>query len=100
MRLVIDIPDTLKKLVDENDLKTLSHAMWQSIMIDAIKNGTPLPVKHNGIVDLKLVKWEFDDAILEEAEKTGKVRATSDEIAKILSKVPTIISWTKSEEDE
>ena len=42
MKLIIDIPDTLKNIADEADIKTFSHFMWSVQLMDAIKNGTPL----------------------------------------------------------
>ena len=62
-----------------------------SIPESCIAFGTLLPKGHRGIVDLKSVQWALDDAILEEAQRTGQVRATHDEIANILKTVPTII---------
>lgn len=50
----------------------------------------PVP-PHGRLICDREVKWAFDDAIMTEAQQTGKVRATSDEIAKIISSVPTII---------
>ncbi len=37
------------------------------------------------------LKWAFDDAILEEAKLTGSVRATSNEVARVLESVRTIV---------
>jgi len=50
-----------------------------------------MPVNTRGLVSLKDVKWAFDFAIMEEAKTTGKVRATSNEIATVLSNVPILI---------
>lgn len=46
---------------------------------------------HLRLVWDKHVIETFTDAILAEAEKTGKVRATSNEIIAVVSAVPTII---------
>ena len=51
MEIVINISETLKKIADEEDIKTFSHFMWQAILIDAIKNGTPLPKGHGDLID-------------------------------------------------
>ena len=40
MQIVINISENLKDIADKDDIKTFSHFMWQSILIDAIKNGT------------------------------------------------------------
>ena len=57
----------------------------------AVDCGIKIPENHRGIVDLKEVKWAFDDAILDEARQTGQPRATSEEITKILNAVPVLI---------
>lgn len=46
MQIVIEIPDTLKKIIDSYDIKTASHPLWVTIMIDAIENGTPVQSAH------------------------------------------------------
>lgn len=43
MKLLVEIPDTLKQIADEEDAKTFSHIMWQAIMMDVVKNGQPIP---------------------------------------------------------
>ena len=43
MKLLVEIPDTLKQIADEEDAKTFSHIMWQAIMMDVVKNGHPIP---------------------------------------------------------
>ena len=47
MQIVIEIPNTLKKILDSHDIQTASHPMWIAIMMDAIENGTPI-TKWNG----------------------------------------------------
>ena len=64
MQLVIDISETLKGIADDEDIKTFSHIMWQAILMDAIKNGTPLPKGHGDLID--------KDRLLDELEKTVK----------------------------
>ena len=51
MQIVINISDTLKEIIDSDDIKTASHPMWVAIMMDAIKNGTPLPKGHGRLID-------------------------------------------------
>ena len=51
MQVVINISETLKDIADKDDIKTFSHFMWQCILIDAIKNGTPLPKGHGRLID-------------------------------------------------
>lgn len=85
MQLVIDISETLKEIADEEDIKTFSHFMWQAILIDAIKNGTPLPKGHGRIIDeskIEVCEWvneleedypkaSTDAPTIIEAEKEG-----------------------------
>lgn len=101
MQIVIDIDgDVYTRLFDngiqDNEIATDDICE----MARSLRRGTPLPIEHRGIVDLKSVQWAFDDAILEEALRTGQVRATHDEIARILKTVPTIINADKTESEE
>lgn len=59
MQIVIEISDTLKKILDSHDIITASHPMWVAIMMDAIANGTPLPKGHGRLIDVD--KLELDD---------------------------------------
>lgn len=43
MKLIIEVSEVLKQIVDEDDVKTFSHPMWLAICMDAIANGQPLP---------------------------------------------------------
>ena len=52
MKLVIDISETLKDIADKEDAKTFSHMMWQAILMDAVRNGTPLDDIRKEINDL------------------------------------------------
>ena len=94
MKIIINISeDDYSRIKDVPDaFESLTSRMYK-----AIQNGTLLPKGHRGIVDLKNVQWAFDDAILEDAQRTGRVRATHSEIASILETVPTIIE-AESEE--
>lgn len=51
MQLVIEISDTLKNIADNEDAKTFSHIVWQALLMDAIKNGQPLPAGHGRLID-------------------------------------------------
>ena len=55
MQIVIEISETLKKIADEEDIKTFSHFMWLTIVMDAIKSGIPLPKGHGRLVDMSEV---------------------------------------------
>ena len=92
--LVIKIPDEIRKSIFDG----VYCGIIDKRVSDAIRDGVPLPEGHRGIVDLKEVKWAFDDAIMKEAERTGNVRATSDEIAEVLITVPVLIPADRSGE--
>ena len=51
MQIVIEISETLKEIADEEDIKTFSHFMWLTIVMDAIKSGIPLPKGHGRLID-------------------------------------------------
>lgn len=57
MKLVINIPDAIKEMADEDD-KRLMHFMWMLILIDAIKNGVVLPKGHGRLGDLDALQKE------------------------------------------
>ena len=96
MKLIIDIPeDSYKATCDGCMLPPDVESVVQGI-----KNCTPLPKEHRGIVDLKSVQWAFDDAIVEDALRTGQVRATHNEIANILETVPKIIEADTAESED
>lgn len=60
MQIVIEISDTLKKIVDENDSKAFFHFMWQAYLMDAIKNGVPLPEGHGRLIDADDLLKHYD----------------------------------------
>jgi hypothetical protein len=63
IELVIKIPETLKRIADEEDIKTFSHFVWQMLLMDIVKNGTPLPKGHGDLIDRKkLLKQPMDTA--------------------------------------
>ena len=97
MKIVIDIDEEDYKRIQ--DIPDVFNSLT-SRAYSAIRNGTPLPKGHRGIVDLKSVKWAFDDAILENAQRTGQVRATHNEIASILETVPKIIDADRTESED
>ena len=82
--------------ISEKVYNALTHIEFDANLVTdemrkSIANGKLLPKGHRGIVDLKSVQWAFDDAIVEDAMRTGQVRSTHNEIASILETVPTII---------
>lgn len=58
MKLVIDIPDAIKEMADEDDKKII-HLMWMLILVDAIKNGVVLPKGHGRLIDADAVLKEI-----------------------------------------
>lgn len=85
VELIIKIPETSKDIADKIDVKTFSHLIWQSVLVDAIKNGISLPKGHGRLIDADVLKTAFPCG---ESVRTECVRATIDY-------APTII-----EEDE
>ena len=58
MKLIVEISETLKDIADKEDAKTFSHMMWQAILMDAIKNGTPLDDIRQEIENLEYSWYE------------------------------------------
>lgn len=90
MQLVIDISETLKGIADDEDIKTFSHIMWQAILMDAIKNGTPLPKYHGRLKDVDV----FLSKVKADREHSAYLRSwTADDVLGALdnSYAPTII---------
>lgn len=94
IQIVINISNTLKNLIDQNDLKTLSHAMWQFIMIDAIKNGTPLPKGHGRLIDAKEAEKKMAVTLDEDIGSQSVARY----ILRTPSETPTIVEADKEDE--
>jgi hypothetical protein len=42
IEIVIKIPETLKRITDEEDYRAFSHPVWLAILMESILNGTPL----------------------------------------------------------
>ena len=109
MQVVINISETLKDIADKDDIKTFSHFMWQCILIDAIKNGTPLPKGHGRLIDVDKLKEELKEhhdffvnayggfSNLPRNDKS-RVDEITNSIATIVN-APTIIEADRSEEE-
>ena len=50
-----------------------------------------IPYYHNRLIDEKDVMLAFSDAILEDAQDTGNVRATWNEVYNVIKSVATIV---------
>ena len=61
MQIVIEISDTLKNIADNEDVKTFSHIIWQALLMDAIKNGEPLPKGHGRLIDADELKQVYEN---------------------------------------
>lgn len=92
MKIVIDLPETLKKIADEEDIKTFSHLMWSAIIMDAIRNGTPLPKGHGRLIDEQHIIDRFKPV-----EKFEYWRIGLDGLINVLSDEPTIIEADRGE---
>jgi hypothetical protein len=101
MQVVINISETLKDIADKDDIKTFSHFMWQSILIDAIKNSTPLPKGHGRLKDFDKIEWygcinDFD-CPFRHLDCKDCERAECDKTQ--VDEIPTIVEADRSEED-
>lgn len=94
MQIVIDIPDELKKALDNNEEYRLYTESVGHIMLTAIKNGTPLPKYHGDLKDVNKIKKEAIDM-----SQWGSDTAYGVWVEDIDS-VPTIIPATEEEVDE
>ena len=107
MQIVIEISDTLKKIIDSHDIQTASHPMWVATMIDAIENGQTLPKGHGALKDTDALIKLYG---LEDATKYGNESAEQQthsystmmmyEIADMLADAPTIIEADTVSEGE
>lgn len=71
MQIVIEISETLKKIADEEDIKTFSHFMWSTIVMDAIKSGIPLPKGHGDLIDRSKISNIYKAIYADEDNTTG-----------------------------
>jgi hypothetical protein len=88
MQVVIKISETLKDIADKDDIKTFSHFMWQSILIDAIKNSTPVQKGHK-IIDACALQEHL--ALVPMEDRTYR------EAVEIIDKFPSITEADRSE---
>lgn len=84
MQIVIEISNTLKRIVDDDDSKAFFHFMWQAYLMDAIKNGVPLPEGHGRLID--------GDKLLAQAQVDGAYDYVS---AREIANAPTILEADK-----
>lgn len=82
IELVIKIPETLKRITDEEDYRAFSHPVWLAILMESIQNGIPLPKGHGRLIDAdKFISEHF-----------GKV-------ARLVDDAPTIIEVDKGDKE-
>lgn len=58
MQIMINIPDAIKEMADEDDNR-LIHLMWMLILVDAIKNGVVLPKGHGRLIECERLQEVF-----------------------------------------
>ena len=104
MKIVIDIPEEIYDFVqntsfveDENTLFKQSNAERQKTLflfdiIDAIRNGTPLPKEHGRLIDEQQIIDRFKPI-----EKFKNWYVGTDGLFNVLSDAPTIIEGSDSE---
>ena len=99
IELVIKIPETLKRITDEEDYKTFSHPDWLAILMDSILNGTPLPKGHGRLIDADSV-YQIVKPPVENDKEWGITAETAKEIIfDAFTKAPTIIEADKGDEE-
>ena len=59
VELVIKMPETLKRIADEEDYKAFSHPVWLAILMESIRSGVPLPKGHGDLIDRGELKTHF-----------------------------------------
>ena len=90
MKVLIDIPEELKRIADTGKTKKFSSLMWNEILMDSIKNGAVLPEQYGRLIDA--------DAFKEELERYWEKRKgiCFADISYIIDiSVPTILRATK-----
>lgn len=83
MQIVIDIPDRIYKIVQNDVLNLLDEARVE----EAIKNGTPLPKGHGRLIDAD----ELYDGFIDGTEGYDCQTWSRIEIGDIIEDAPTII---------
>ena len=67
MQIVIDIPEKDKKFLDMYNDNSFIPKQILNIVLDAVKNGTPLP-KHGRLIDEDQIPgdngWDFSDRLM------------------------------------
>jgi hypothetical protein len=86
MKIVIDIPDNSMDYIDSYE----KGSLFDIVLIDAIKNGTPLPKGHGDLKDAEKLKNAF---IIWSMAVHGNF--TDADIASIIYNSPTIIEADK-----
>jgi hypothetical protein len=95
MQIVIEIPKTLKEIADEEDIKTFSHFIWSAIIMDAIKNGTPIPKGHGKII----AEPTEEDIAKTVGGQNDFAECIKDAVKAVFDNAPTIIEADRSEEE-
>ena len=98
MQIVIEIPDELKRALDNNEEYRLYTESVGHVTLMAIKNGTPLPEYHGRLVDAdalekKMLSYHDDCAQTSEYTRLGFETAME-----VVKDADTIIPATKEGE--
>ena len=84
MQIVIDIPDNSMDYIDNYE----KGSLFDIVLINAIKNGTPLPKNHGRLIDADAIEYTHEVArSLEDGHNWDELCVTRDEI----DGAPTII---------
>lgn len=101
IELVIKIPETLKKIADEEDYKTFSHPVWQAILMERIQNGSPLPKGHGKLIDVDTLEFRNVTVSYGYDWECGESTYAEEEIVRAddIWNAPTIIEADKEDKE-
>ena len=93
MQLIIDIPEEEYKWIKKSDKTVFADVASKECMLNAIKNGTPLPKGHGELKDINAIKqklmiWDY------------KVNAIPNYAWKCIEDAPIIIEADKEDSDD
>ena len=96
MKIVIDIPEEMISYINKNEFDAISEAVYGSMAIFAIQNGTPLPEHHGRLIDADYLVDNLDKYI-QVARYYDKEDNLITHIITKIDDVPTIIEADRGE---
>ena len=90
MRIVIEIPDRVHYGIEKGI--TVNGSSASQIVLDAVRNGTPLPEHYGRLIDADKAESMLKNHAKSESEAWALV-----ELLNVLDEVPTVLEATKEE---